>query len=176
MYEYKAKLIKVVDGDTVDAMIDCGFSVYRKERIRLLGINAPETRTRDKKEKEKGLIAKARLKELIKDGRNEFMVKTFLDGKGKYGRLLGVLYNLGSEEDEESEALQSQIAKNFTPLAGFAFMLFVLLYTPCIVALVTLIREMGSWKWSAFSVVYQLGLAYGVAVVVYQIGKILGLG
>ena len=51
MYEYKAKLVKVVDGDTVDAMIDCGFSVYRKERIRLLGIDAPETRTRDKKEK-----------------------------------------------------------------------------------------------------------------------------
>lgn len=94
MYEYKAKLVKVVDGDTVDAMIDCGFSVYRKERIRLLGIDAPETRTRDKKEKAKGLITKARLKELIKEGKNEFIVKTFLDGKGKYGRLLGVLYNL----------------------------------------------------------------------------------
>jgi len=88
MYEYKAKLIKVVDGDTVDAMIDCGFSVFRKERIRLRGINAPESRTRDKEEKKLGLAAKARLKELIKEGKNEFMVKTSIDKKGKYGRLL----------------------------------------------------------------------------------------
>lgn len=114
MYEYKAKLIKVVDGDTVDAMIDCGFSVYRKERIRLLGIDAPETRTRDKKEKERGLIAKARLKELIKDGRNEFMVKTFLDGKGKYGRLLGVLYNLEVSEKTFNDVLVIEgLAKSY---------------------------------------------------------------
>jgi micrococcal nuclease len=92
MYEYKAKLIKVVDGDTVDAMIDCGFSVFRKERIRLRGINAPESRTRDKEEKTLGLAAKARLKELIKEGKNEFMVKTSIDKKGKYGRLLGELF------------------------------------------------------------------------------------
>jgi len=92
MYEYKAKLIKVVDGDTVDAMIDCGFSVFRKERIRLKGINAPESRTRDKEEKKRGLAAKARLKELIKEGKNEFMVKTSIDKKGKYGRLLGELF------------------------------------------------------------------------------------
>ena len=62
MYQYKAKLIRVVDGDTVDAMIDCGFSTFKKERIRLYGINTPETRTRDKKEKEKGFAAKARPK------------------------------------------------------------------------------------------------------------------
>ena len=52
MYQYKAKLIKVVDGDTVDALIDCGFSTFKKERIRLHGINTPECRTRDKKEKQ----------------------------------------------------------------------------------------------------------------------------
>ena len=92
MYEYKAKLVRVVDGDTVDAMIDCGFSVFRKERIRLKGINAPESRTRDKEEKKRGLAAKARLKELIKEGKNEFMVKTSIDKKGKYGRLLGELF------------------------------------------------------------------------------------
>ena len=56
MYQYKAELIRVIDGDTVDAMIDCGFSTFKKERIRLYGINTPETRTRDLKEKEKGLI------------------------------------------------------------------------------------------------------------------------
>ena len=93
MYEYKAKLVRVVDGDTVDAMIDCGFSTFRKERIRLRGINAAESRTRDKEEKKKGLAAKARLQELIEqDENNEFMVQTSLDKKGKSGRLLGLLY------------------------------------------------------------------------------------
>ena len=91
MYEYKAKLIKVVDGDTVDALIDCGFSTFKKERIRLYGIDAPESRTRNKAEKKRGLAAKARLKELIKEGKNEFIVETKIDKKGKYGRLLGTL-------------------------------------------------------------------------------------
>ena len=93
MYEYRAKLIKVIDGDTVDAMVDCGFSMFRAERIRLRGINTPEVRTRDKEEKKKGLAAKARLQELIEENKNnEFMLQTFFDKKGKYGRLLGVLY------------------------------------------------------------------------------------
>jgi micrococcal nuclease len=92
MYQYKAKLIRVVDGDTVDAMIDCGFSTFKKERIRLYGINTPESRTRDKAEKKRGLAAKARLKEMIKEGKNEFIVETSIDKKGKYGRLLGTLY------------------------------------------------------------------------------------
>ena len=92
MYQYKAKLVRVVDGDTVDAMIDCGFSTFKKERIRLYGINAPESRTRDKAEKKRGLAAKARLKELIKEGKNKFIVETSIDKKGKYGRLLGRLF------------------------------------------------------------------------------------
>ena len=92
MYQYKAKLIKVVDGDTVDALIDCGFSTFKKERIRLYGINTPESRTRDKEEKKRGLAAKARLKELIKENGNEFIVETSIDKKGKFGRLLGTLY------------------------------------------------------------------------------------
>ena len=58
MYEYLAKLVRVVDGDTVDAMIDCGFSTFKKERIRLYGIDTPECRTRDKAEKKRGLAAK----------------------------------------------------------------------------------------------------------------------
>ena len=94
MYQYKAELIRVIDGDTVDAMIDCGFSTFKKERIRLYGINTPETRTRDLKEKEKGLAAKARLIELLKEGDNKFIVETSIDKKGKYGRLLGELFNL----------------------------------------------------------------------------------
>ena len=53
MYEYRAEVLRVVDGDTVDVLIDCGFSTFRKERVRLFGIDAPESRTRDKKEKKR---------------------------------------------------------------------------------------------------------------------------
>lgn len=88
---------------------------------------------------------------------------------------MGVLYAVGEEEDSESTALQGKIAENFTPLSGFAFMMFVLLYTPCIVALVTLIRELKSWKWSIFSIGYQLVLAYVMALVIFQGGRLLGL-
>ena len=105
MYQYKAKLIRVVDGDTVDALIDCGFSTFKKERVRLYGINAPESRTRDKKEKKRGLAAKTRLKELIKEGKNEFMVETKIDKKGKYGRLLGELFNLSGVGGSYNETL-----------------------------------------------------------------------
>ena len=66
MYEYKAKLVKVVDGDTVDVDIDLGFGVWLKnERVRIMGIDTPESRTRDKVEKIFGLAAKARVQELI---------------------------------------------------------------------------------------------------------------
>ena len=106
MYRYKATLIKIVDGDTVDAMIDCGFSTFKKERIRLHGINAPESRTRDKEEKKRGLAAKARLKELIKEGKNEFIVETKIDKKGKFGRLLGTLYR------DETPATDTPVSYN----------------------------------------------------------------
>tara|TARA_R100000742_G_C4255904_1_gene73817 strand:- start:179 stop:538 length:360 start_codon:yes stop_codon:yes gene_type:complete len=108
MYEYEAKVTKVVDGDTVDALIDCGFSIFSHQRIRLLGINAPESRTRDKEEKKRGLAAKARLKELIREGKGEIMVKTFMDRKGKYGRLLGVLYNLSVNEATYNDVLVAE--------------------------------------------------------------------
>jgi micrococcal nuclease len=93
MYEYKAKIIKVVDGDTVDVIIDCGFSMFTQQRVRLLGINTPETRTKDLEEKKRGLAAKQRLKELVKLGKNNCTIHTALDKKGKFGRLLGVIYN-----------------------------------------------------------------------------------
>ncbi|MFW6255079.1 MAG: ferrous iron transport protein B, partial [Chitinivibrionales bacterium] len=89
---------------------------------------------------------------------------------------MGVLYGIGLEETEESAALQSKLQQSFTPLSAFSFMLFVLLYIPCVVALVTVIRELRSWKWSLFSVVYQLGLAWTAATAVYQVGRIVGLG
>jgi len=97
LYNYKAKIVRVVDGDTVDAMIDLGFSIHCKQRIRLYGINAPESRTRDKVEKAAGLAATARLKELLRGSKNECVVCTKLDKKGKYGRLLGSLYHPGMQ-------------------------------------------------------------------------------
>ena len=108
MYEYYAELRRVVDGDTVDVTIDCGFNMHVKERVRLKGINTPECRTRDKIEKVAGLAAKARLQEMLKENKNKCVIKTSLDKKGKYGRVLGVLYvddvNLNETLVEEGHA------------------------------------------------------------------------
>ena len=89
MYVYNAECVRVVDGDTVDALVDLGFSIFRKVRVRLNGMNAPESRTRDLDEKKLGLAAKARLKEILEMNENKFVLK--VDGIGKYGRALGVL-------------------------------------------------------------------------------------
>ena len=89
---------------------------------------------------------------------------------------MGVLYAVDPEEGAESEELQERLAQFFTPLTAFGFMLFVLLYTPCIVAVVTVVREVKSWKWSVFSVSYQILLAWLAAFVVYQGGRLVGLG
>lgn len=88
MYEYKVYVKKIVDGDTVDVDIDLGFGVILKdERVRIMGIDTPESRTRDKVEKVFGLAAKARLKELM--GKTATLVCKKYDAKGKFGRILG---------------------------------------------------------------------------------------
>ena len=89
-WRYQAKLDRVIDGDTVDAMIDRGFSTHRSIRIRFHGINTPESRTRDKSEKKRGLASKARLVEILEADDNQFVVQSL--GVGKYGRCLGILY------------------------------------------------------------------------------------
>ena len=89
MYEYKAKLIRVVDGDTIDAEIDLGFKIFIKERIRFAGIDTPESRTRHKHEKSWGLAAKCRVKDLLEYEDAEFTLTTELQKKGKFGRILG---------------------------------------------------------------------------------------
>jgi len=92
MYEYRATIVKVIDGDTVDVDIDLGFGiVLSDERVRIMGIDTPESRTRDKVEKKFGLAAKARLKQLL--GKT-CTLKTQInksgeDMKGKFGRILG---------------------------------------------------------------------------------------
>ena len=92
-YIYRAKLERVVDGDTVDALIDVGFDIWVKKRIRYKGIDTWESRTRDLAEKAKGLEAKARNKELLMEVSSKagyFRLKSF--GVGKYGRVLGEIY------------------------------------------------------------------------------------
>ena len=89
IYEYNASLLRVVDGDTVDALIDLGFSVWVKKRIRLYKIDAPETRTRDLEEKEQGFKTKERLTELLSANDDKFTLISH--GVGKYGRCLGTI-------------------------------------------------------------------------------------
>ena len=86
MYKYNAKLDRVVDGDTVDAMIDLGFDTWVHKRIRLLGIDAPETRTRDLDEKVQGLATKERLTDILEAAEGMFVLHSH--GVGKYGRCL----------------------------------------------------------------------------------------
>lgn len=90
MYKYNAKLVRVVDGDTVDALIDLGFDVWVKKRIRLYGIDTPETRTKDLNEKAAGIAAKDRLSELMEQCDYKFVLISH--GVGKYGRCLGELF------------------------------------------------------------------------------------
>ena len=87
MFEYKAHLLRVVDGDTLDCRIDLGFSVFVKKRIRLMGIDTWESRTKDLEEKKKGLAAKARFIELLQADAGEFTLISY--GVGKFGRVLG---------------------------------------------------------------------------------------
>ena len=89
MYTYKISPLKVVDGDTIDAEIDLGFDIKVKKRVRFMGINAPESRTKDLEEKARGLAAKDRVKALL-DGCKNITLKSH--GIGKFGRCLGELH------------------------------------------------------------------------------------
>ncbi len=90
MYEYKCELIKVVDGDTIDLNVSLGFDTYTKQRFRLYGINAPETRTRDLEEKARGNESKQFLINHLFN--KELTIQTMKDKKGKFGRWLGIIY------------------------------------------------------------------------------------
>jgi micrococcal nuclease len=92
MWTYRAKVVRVIDGDTVDVDIDLGFGIWQKnERVRIMGIDTPESRTRNKIEKKFGLAAKAKLKSIL--GKITVLKTTInkkgVDMKGKFGRVLG---------------------------------------------------------------------------------------
>jgi len=100
MFEYKCKLLRVVDGDTIDVDIDLGFGVWlRKQRIRMYGIDSPESRTRDKEEKKYGLASKNFLKGMC-DDKEGLIIKTKKDGKGKFGRILGEMWRTTNYADK----------------------------------------------------------------------------
>jgi micrococcal nuclease len=113
MYTYKIDVLRVIDGDTIDANIDLGFDVSVKKRIRFMGINTPESRTRDLEEKARGLAAKDRVKELLAEAEE---VQLTSHGVGKYGRCLGELQlsipnsltmtNLNKQLIEEGHAVE----------------------------------------------------------------------
>ena len=91
MYEYKCKVKRVVDGDTMDVILDLGFSVHHAVRVRMAGIDTPESRTRDKDEKARGKLSKAFLKESIK-GKKIILKTKIKDAKGKFGRVIAEVW------------------------------------------------------------------------------------
>ena len=91
MYTYTASVLKIIDGDTIEVDFDLGFGVWlRNQRIRLDGIDTPESRTSDKEEKVRGTLSKEKLKEILG---KDIQITTKIDPNEKYGRILGVLVN-----------------------------------------------------------------------------------
>ena len=91
MYEYNCKVKRVVDGDTMDVILDLGFDIHHAVRVRMAGIDTPESRTRDKDEKARGKLSKAFLKESIK-GKKIVLKTKIKDSKGKFGRVIAEVW------------------------------------------------------------------------------------
>ena len=107
MYEYFVREVtKVVDGDTIDVVIDLGFSITYSSRVRMAGIDAPESRTRDKEEKVLGLEAKKYLSDRVKSAKKIVIKTEKLDSSEKYGRILGWLYLDGETTSVNNQMIQ----------------------------------------------------------------------
>ena len=102
------EIVKVVDGDTIDVIIDLGFDLYKKERVRVAGVDTPEKRTRDLEEKELGIDATNWMKDQLEsaiEGEDDLVIRTEIDGGfGKYGRLFGWLY-IGEDAESINERM-----------------------------------------------------------------------
>ena len=105
MYEYNAVVERVVDGDTIDVIIDLGFKTWKKVRVRMEGINTPESRTRDLEEKKRGLAAKDRLVEILELNNNKCVLH--ISGVGKFGRAIANVFvtSLSPTHDDSSLTL-----------------------------------------------------------------------
>ena len=112
MYEYGCTVERVVDGDTIDVILDLGFDIRFKSRVRLYGIDTPESRTRNKDEKVRGKMAGAFLKDAVDNGTKVVIETKLKDSRGKYGRVLGNVVVDGVNINEE-------MIKNFLAVAYF---------------------------------------------------------
>jgi len=119
MYTYKAKVTKVVDGDTIDCVIDLGFDIHVKKRVRFLGINAPESRTRNLDEKKVGLYVKHVVDTILSEADYEIILSTSLDETGKYGRVLGTIYL--EEMDLNERLVEMKLASPYVGGQRLAF-------------------------------------------------------
>lgn len=108
---YGATVLDVIDGDTVDLMIDLGFNIHHKIRVRLYGVNTPESRTKDLKEKELGLKAKQFTKDWLTNHKWVF-VNTIPDKNDKYGRVLAKIYSSDNIEDPKTACLNIDIIQS----------------------------------------------------------------
>jgi micrococcal nuclease len=128
MYQYYVREIKsVVDGDTIDVVIDLGFNVLFEQRVRLAGIDTPESRTSDKMEKALGLESKEYLKKHLKEAKSVVIKTEKMDSSEKYGRILGWLYVNGDTESVNDKMINDGYAwgylgdtkvKDFSALAA----------------------------------------------------------
>ena len=111
MYEYFVKEVKnVVDGDTIDVIIDLGFDILFASRVRLAGIDTPESRTTDKAEKALGIEAKEYLKKQLKDAKSVVIRTEKMDSSEKYGRILGWVYVNGESESINNKMINDGYA------------------------------------------------------------------
>ena len=111
MYEYFVKEVKnVVDGDTIDVVIDLGFDILFASRVRLAGIDTPESRTTDKAEKALGIEAKEYLKKHLKDAKSVVIRTEKMDSSEKYGRILGWVYVNGESESVNNKMINDGYA------------------------------------------------------------------
>lgn len=113
MYEYKAKLERVVDGDTIDVIIDMGFKITTDQRIRLAHIDTPEIfrKKRDSEEYKKGIESKEYVEKRLADNQDEMKLLTYKN-PGKYGRYLGVIILADSDKSLNDELVQKGLAKS----------------------------------------------------------------
>ena len=111
MYEYFVKEVKnIVDGDTIDVIIDLGFDILFASRVRLAGIDTPESRTTDKAEKALGIEAKEYLKKQLKDAKSVVIRTEKMDSSEKYGRILGWVYVNGESESVNNKMINDGYA------------------------------------------------------------------
>ena len=110
MYEYKARLVRVIDGGTIDADIDMGFQVHIDQRIKLFGVYAPDPKSHDTEERERGLASKNRLIEILP---KEIIVQTMLNKRGKFGRILADVIVYHSAQDRWCGATEIMIQEGY---------------------------------------------------------------